>query len=143
MTVSFNARNSNEEAFNSTTLTTSWGVKSDAITHSSTRFAALIDDERSERACRVPVPSGESPTTSIRSSTRSAMLLALFQLVLSWKASMYGLRKTQTPPIMVMTIASIMMTPRISLTASSSFAVIWRRISIPLVLRRSSVAFRH
>ena len=69
---------------------------------------------------RKPVPSGAFPATSRRSSIRSANPVAEFQFVLSSKSDRYGLRNTQTPPMMVMTIAKSMTTPRTSLTPRSS-----------------------
>ena len=121
----------NELLLISSSWTTSYGVKSAASTHSSTSCTGLIEEACNERACRVPVPFGASPTTSSRSSIRSAMLLALFQFVLSWKAIRYGFRNTKTPPMMLTTIANIMMTPRISLTPSSSLFRSRRCIVVP------------
>ena len=69
---------------------------------------------------RNPVPSGAFPATSTLSSIRSAMPVADFQLVLSSKSERYGLRNIQTPPMIVMTMARSMTTPKTSLTACSS-----------------------
>ena len=96
------------------------GDKSALIDQISRLLTPCSMEVRIPNLCRIPVPSGESAATSMRSSRRSAIPFAAFQFVLSSKSEMYGLRNTHTPPIIETTIASIIMTPKTSLTAATS-----------------------
>ena len=96
---------------------------------------------------RNPVSMLAPATTSILPSSLSAMPLALDQAVLSWKSLTYGVKKTNTPPIMVTTIARSITTPMTSLTARSSSCllrdlIIQERIIPPLMVSPMASPYR-